>query len=357
MDALVPVADGVEITSTAAWMRPRRARLGRMSARLQLERRLHLGTRYAASQVVGRLPLPLADALRRPVVAAPGARRRSAQDLLLGALRRAGIPSAAETFQLPDNEELSFVRADSLVLQQLYWFGERGWEPELLPWWRYFCTRSAAILELGANVGYYTVQGARAGPQARYVAVEPHPVSARVCEANLALNRIDSVQVIAAAAVSTADVGSVRLVIPWEQLATPTVAFLDDGSELPRRMADRTASVLDVPAVDVRSLLDSVDLVKIDAEGQEHALLQAAADHLRAARATVFVEVLPGTPRLRSLLVDLCGNAGYSCYVPVTGALVRLEPERIPGVMLKDEYGGQDVILSAEPDLPDKVKE
>lgn len=85
--------------------------------------------------------------------------------------------------------------------------------------------------------------------------------------------------------------------------------------------------------------------------------MQAAAVHLRATRPTVFVEVPPGTPRLRELLVDLCRNAGYSCYVPASGALVRLEPERISGIVLKDEYGGQDVILSAEPDLPATVKE
>ena len=34
------------------------------------------------------------------------------------------------------------------------------------------------MLELGTNVGYFAVQGGRAAPGARYVAVEPHPLSA-----------------------------------------------------------------------------------------------------------------------------------------------------------------------------------
>src|SRR3712207_7346831 len=53
--------------------------------------------------------------------------------------------------------------------------------PELLPWWRKLCRASERVLELGANVGYFSVQGALAAPQARYTAVEPHPFSVDVC--------------------------------------------------------------------------------------------------------------------------------------------------------------------------------
>src|SRR5215212_6643397 len=94
--------------------------------------------------------------------------------------------------------------------------------PRLLPWWRHCCTRASAVLELGANVGYFTVQGATAAPGARYVAVEPHPVSAGVCRANLALNGIGSVELLEAAAVPGAGPSAVELQVPADQLATPT---------------------------------------------------------------------------------------------------------------------------------------
>ena len=124
--------------------------------------RLRLQTRRMAAGVVRRLPVTVADRLR-------GAGRQRAHDLLLEGLRRGGIPAGVATFTLPDNPGLRFVNAESLVLHQLYWFGEQGWEPQLLPWWRRLCRRASAVLELGANVGYFTVQGARAGPQARYI--------------------------------------------------------------------------------------------------------------------------------------------------------------------------------------------
>jgi FkbM family methyltransferase len=309
---------------------------------------LRLRTRRAAAGVVRRVPVPLADRLRAPATAPARSRRRRAHDALLQVLRRGGIPAGVGTFSLADNRQLRFVNAESLVLHQLYWFGEGGWEPQLLPWWRRLCGRSSAILELGANVGYFTVQGARAAPRARYVAVEPYPASARVCRANLELNRVESVELVNAAAVAGAGPSAVELRVPADQLGAPTVAFVGAGSELPEPMRRHVTRTVAVPAVDVRSLLPGVDLVKLDVEGQEHALLAAGRDHLRTGRPTIVVEVLPGTARLRRLLADLCLDDGFHCYVPVAGSLARLEVPELLGAALLDRYGCQDVILSTD---------
>jgi FkbM family methyltransferase len=312
---------------------------------------LRLGTRRTAAAVVRRLPVPVADRIRGPLPGPPSALRGRLHGALLQGLRRGGIPAGVTTFTLPDNPELSFVNADSLVLQQLYWFGERGWEPQLLGWWRRCCRRASAVLELGANVGYFTVQGARAGPQARYTAVEPVPASARLCRANLELNRVGTVELVTAAAVADPGVAVVDLQVPADQLAAPTVAFVGPGGELPEPMGRHVTRTIAVPAVDVRSLLAGVDLLKLDVEGQEHALLDAGRDHLRTRRPTVFVEVLPGTARLRRLLADLCRDDGFSCYVPRTDTLVRLAEPDILDAPLLDRYGGQDVILAPDPPI------
>jgi FkbM family methyltransferase len=313
--------------------------------------RLQLRGRWMAAGVVRRLPVAVADRLRGPVTAPPGTARHRAQAALLEVLRRGGIPAGVASFALGDNRELRFVNAESLVLHRLYWFGQQGWEPQLLPWWRRCCGRASAILELGANVGYFTVQGARAGPRARYVAVEPYPDTARVCRANLELNRVESVELVMAAAVADSGQAAVELHVPGDQLASPTVAFIGPGSELPAPMSRHVARTISVPAVDVRSLLPGVDLLKLDVEGQEHALLAAGHEHLRTRRPTVFVEVLPGTARLRRLIAELCRDHGYRCYVPRPDALVRLDVPDILDAPLLDRYGGQDVILSADPEL------
>jgi FkbM family methyltransferase len=295
--------------------------------------------------------------LRRPVsehgVASLAGRARLT---LLRGVCEGGIPDAVQTFRLADRQDLSFVAADSLVLSQLYWLGEQGWEPELVPWWRYFCQRSHGVLELGANVGYFSVQGGRVVTSASYVAVEPHPLSREVCSSNLELNGIASIQLLGAAAVADPSVSWIQLLVPVDQRALPTVAFLEADSELPRGMAPGTVVAIDVPAVDVRSLLDGVDLLKLDVEGQEYALLAAARAHLRARHPTVFVEVLPGTRRLRGLLAELCEQDGYRCYAATRTRLVPLHPARLGDVRLKEEYGCQDVILSGA-ELPGTIAE
>jgi FkbM family methyltransferase len=313
--------------------------------------------RRGARGVVRRLPPRVANLLRRPVsehgITSLAGRARLT---VLRGLCQGGIPDAVETFRLADRPHLSFVAADSLVLSQLYWLGEQGWEPELVPWWRYFCRQSHGVLELGANVGYFSVQGGQAVTSARYVAVEPHPVSCEVCRSNLDLNAITSVQLIGAAAVADRSVSSIQLLVPADQHALPTVAFLAADSELPQGMRQEKVVAMDVPTVDVRSLLDGVDLLKLDVEGQEHALLAAARPHLRARHPTVFVEVLPGTRRLRGLLAELCEQDGYRCYAATTTRLVPLPFARLAAVRLKEEYGCQDVILSVAK-VPETIAE
>ncbi len=308
--------------------------------------------RRCARTVGGPLPIPLADALRR--VLAPGAGSSvpaRVRRTVLRRLYRGGIPRAVSSFRLVDNPDLEFVAMDSQVLEQLYWSGEQGWEPELLPWWRASCRRATSVLELGTNIGYFAVQGARAAPGVRYVAVEPHPVSAQVCRTHLALNSVTSVEVFEAAAVADPAVATVALHVPTDQAATPTVAFLPSDTELPAEMARDIGPVLHVPAIDVRRLVDGVDLIKMDVEGQEHVLLGAVRDHLRTRRPTLFVEVLPGTAQLRALLADLCATDGYRCYAMSRQGLVELDGRHLATVRLMDEYGCQDVVLSAA-DMP-----
>jgi hypothetical protein len=127
----------------------------------------------------------------------------------------------------------------------------------------------------------------------------------------------------------------------------PTVAFLPDGTELPGDMTRDVHTVLEVPAVDVRRLVEGVDLIKMDVEGQEHLLLAAVRDHLREHRPPLFVEVLPGTAQLRALLADLCATESYRCYGFHRAGLVELRPAELATVDLMPRFGCQDVLLCA----------
>jgi FkbM family methyltransferase len=293
---------------------------------------------------VRHLPWALVTRVREG--AARGDRRWS---FVAKARKSGGIPPAVRVFSLPDDEGARFVSAPSLVLHQLFWAGTRGWEPELLDVWRRLCRRSGKVLELGSNVGYYAVQGARAAPDVEYVAVEPHPDSVQICGANLELNQVRNVRLVHAAAVAHADDCPTELVVPDDQLRHPTVAFLAGDSELPSAMTRGPTRALRISTVEIAELLPGVDLIKLDVEGQEHQLLAAAWDHLAAHHPAIVVEVLPGTPRLRQLLARLCDELGYRCYAPTERGLVPVAHQDLPGLHLQTSFRTNDVVLTHVP--------
>ena len=150
--------------------------------------------------------------------------------------------------------------------------------------------RPPAILDLGANVGYFTVDASLRFPGSRIVAFEPDRANAELMRRTLNVNGLDAELVEAAA--STAD-GEV----PFSQGGF-TLSRIEPGGE-------------PVPAVDVLPRLPEFDLVKVDIEGGEWALLDDGRFAENAPRALVleFHTYLapPGADAERTLT-----EAGYS---------------------------------------------
>jgi len=265
---------------------------------------------------------------------------------VLEVLRHRGIPNA--TFHLPDNSSVKFVQADSLILQRVYWMGERGWEPELLPWWRSLCETSKSIVEIGANVGYYTGHGALCSPGSRIVAVEPHPYSARTLRENLRINGISNVEVVEAAAMDGAQVSHIGLAIPvQDHCAAPAGALVAGRSEISGLFPE--VVTVQVATIDVRSIATDIDLLKIDVEGMEFEILQALRPLIEKQKPVLIIELLDNTPNLHHFLQNLCLSCGYLFYIPSSRGLLQEDPRRLGNVLMKQEYGVRDIILSPTP--------
>lgn len=321
----------------------------------ELRRRARTFCRQGLGAALRRIPDPAFRPLRESFPrTSPDSVQHRLQRRLLEVARHRGVPASTRSFPLVDNPEISLVNADSFVVERLYWFGEKyGYEPDGLRWWRYFCGRSSHILELGANVGYYSVQGARAAPSARYVAVEPHPGCAEVCRDNLRVNGISNVELVEAAAVADAGVTSVTLRMPGalshdHYVQAPCTAFVGRNELHKNDADDPTYTTFDVRAVEFRSLMAGVDLLKMDVEGQEHVLLSSIEADLAAARPTMFVELLDDTPNLRTLIARLCGATDYTCFVATPDGLAGLAPGQIESVSLPTRFGTRDLILTCQ---------
>lgn len=276
--------------------------------------------------------------------------RHKAARQALELVRHRGLPTDMQSFVLTDNPDVAIVSGDSFIVERLYWFGEKkGYEPEVLHWWRHYCRKADRILELGANIGYFVVQGATANPSARYIAVEPYPGGAEMLRRNLVANRIANVEVVEAAAVPDGHVGKVQLLLPGGRdhyKDAPCTGFLA-SNEAPREET-RSLSSLWVSAVGIGELTHDVKLIKLDIEGQEHGLLSAIFDYLVTSRPTIFVELLDDTPKLRSLIVELCTSTSYRCYIPQRDRLVPLATDRVTSISVEREYATRDIIITQD---------
>lgn len=243
-----------------------------------------------------------------------------------------------------DRRDLRFAPTDSFVMDAVYWQGVGGYEGMLARLWASLCESRHQVLEIGANVGLYTVVGGKAGMPAltRYTAVEPMPAIAEALRRNLALNRIDNVEVIEAAAVPDS-AQRVVLGVPDAHRGAPTGAQVIGATEAPKHHN----ATLTVAARNFADLARCCDLIKIDAEGLEAALLESAMPVLRQSRPTMIVEVLPSSERLAALVVRMAREIGYAIdAIPQWGSdrLVRLPADDFTAAA-PARHNAKDVLL------------
>lgn len=158
-------------------------------------------------------------------------------------------------------------------------------EPHVLAVLSDLLTPGAACLDVGANLGWFTVIASRlVGPRGRVLALEPDPANLRLLRRNVSLNGCANVTVVAAAA--GAGKGRARLYRSNENLGDHRLAI---HSDRPDRVEVAVESIDDIVAGRKRSP-GPIDVVKIDTQGSECAIL-------RGMEAT-----FAASPRLRMIL-------------------------------------------------------
>lgn len=141
-------------------------------------------------------------------------------------------------------------------------------------------------VDVGANIGYFTLLMARqVGAGGRVFAVEPEPRNLALLCANLAAHGLDGVDVVPLAA-SSHD-GEMTLVLNAENLGDHR-GFGDDP--------ERERIV--VPAARLDAILDPalrIDVVKIDVQGMDHAVVQGLETTIRRWWPALIVEFEPAS--------------------------------------------------------------
>ena len=159
-------------------------------------------------------------------------------------------------------------------------------------------TAGPRIIDGGANMGMATMFWKRRWPAARITAIEADPALAEVVRANL----------------SAANIGDVDLVVAALAPEPGRLRFLSDGRDT-GHIDD--AGNLQVDAISLRPYLaETVDLLKLDIEGAETAVLSSCSDLLTNVE-RVFVEYhsIVGAAQPLAVLHGTLEQAGFRLHI------------------------------------------
>jgi FkbM family methyltransferase len=155
--------------------------------------------------------------------------------------------------------------------------------------------RQVKIVDVGAHVGMATLALLDQLPDGEVVAIEPHPDSARLLNANISINGLDDqVTAVAVAAGVSKGVMVMEGHSGLAHAARDDRELTDDVPFLHRAAPD--AKAVSVPVIDVLPLIADADLVKIDIEGSEWPILADSRFKALSARAVVLEYHPQGAP-------------------------------------------------------------
>jgi FkbM family methyltransferase len=162
------------------------------------------------------------------------------------------------------------------------------------------------FVDLGANEGYFTVQGARlVGPAGRVVAVEPQDSLIPVIERNLTLNDLGNVTIVKAAVSDSED--SATLYLP------PELASAGFTRMTRYRVPTQHTETMTLAGLFARCGIANADVMKVDIEGAEYEAVLGSRETFNAHRVKVLaLDLHPaqlGNARMDKLIkfVEGCG--------------------------------------------------
>lgn len=199
------------------------------------------------------------------------------------------------------------------------------------------------FVDVGANIGFFTLAVARRAERGRVWSVEPDARNVRLLRANVALNGLEDRVEVHRLAASDADGEVFFSTLGYESLIGSRFTAKDEATLLRRSLAG-AAKPTKVPARTVDGLVGDarVDLVKIDVEGHEPAVLAGMAGLLRRQRPLVFAEFAPGTIRHISgtdpaEMLRLMHDSGYALAVVERSGAVTAMGADVEGVLARHE--------------------
>jgi FkbM family methyltransferase len=189
------------------------------------------------------------------------------------------------------NDQFQVSHTGEWLENSLFWKGISGYEPVSFELWKNACQFSKTILDVGANTGLYSLIAKTVNPSSQVYAFEPLPSFNKALKENIRLNRYD-IRVVDQAVSDF--IGTAEFYAPQRGQGN-----LYSSSLSLEHYENHQKSTPIVHQVDVTTLdtfvkeqgIRSVDLVKIDAEGQDSNVLKGFLNSVQQFQPDFIVEV------------------------------------------------------------------
>jgi len=175
----------------------------------------------------------------------------------------------------------------------IFWDGGAAFESTTLRWWKELSKRSTYIFDIGANTGIYSMVAKALNPKAEIHAFEPLVRIHKILEANTQLNNLTA-PTIKAHRIALSDYsGQGKMFdLPVEHMYTATLnRNLHAERGQPMQSIQEVVAVLRLDDFMKQKNIQGLDLIKIDVESHEPAVLRGMGKYLRKFHPSLIIEI------------------------------------------------------------------
>lgn len=173
------------------------------------------------------------------------------------------------------------------IQQQLFWYGY--YEKPVGDMLQQRLQPGSIFIDAGANIGYFSLLAAKQATQGRVIAIEPVSATYKALKENIALNKFTNIE---ALNLAVGDKEEIRTIYLSDTANTGMASF-----QQPYNYAGETETVNTVTIDNLveKLQLPKVDMVKIDVEGNELAVLKGMTQTIEKCKPTILLELNPHT--------------------------------------------------------------
>ena len=186
-----------------------------------------------------------------------------------------------------------------------------------------FCKSGSIVMDIGANVGEWTLNMAKmVGDTGRVFSIEPNPSMAQALKKTVAINNLSQVSIFQGA--MSNQTGHLDLTIPYTQDGQALPFGSQMGNEYTPPSKDvavswgamATTKTIKIQTTSIDSYISDkgipkLDFIKVDVEGHEKYVIEGGIQTLRTFKPALFLEVGVETLEDRQIIADQLRELSY----------------------------------------------